>query len=66
MNGREIIELIKKHNLEEVEIGLSEINDLGYILDKPICGIIKVDEYYHACYFADEKECRELKKYKLK
>lgn len=65
MKGNEIIRLIQKHNLGNIEIGLSESNDLGYILDKPICGIIKVDEYYHACYFADEKECRELKKYKL-
>lgn len=65
MNGREIIELIKKHNLEDIEIGLVKTNDIGEILDEPICGIIKVDEYYHACYFANDEECEKLKEFKL-
>lgn len=65
MKGREIIKLIEKHNLEDIEIGLSKTNDFGEILDKPILGIIKVNEYYHVCYFADKEECEELKEYKL-
>lgn len=56
MNGKEIIEIIQKNNLENEDIGILGHTYNGEPIHKKIEGIIRCDNYYNYCCFATKTE----------